>query len=299
VVDAAFAALRAVDAAMSLYREDSELTRLNARAGRHGEPVSDDLFALLARARELSVATDGAFDVTVLPLLRWRGAYPELGHLPRGTVGAVGFADLLLDPARREVRFRRDGMALDLGGIAKGFALDRARAVLAGAQVRRARLDLGGSLAFLGAGPEGGWRVAVRDPEDPIRALGILVVPSDAAVSTSANYQRDFAAEGWRAPSHVYDPRSGRPVGEHLAVTVWARDATTADALSTGLLVLGPGGASTALARVPGAGALFVDGTGVRRRVTLHGYPPADWLPAGAAAGRRARFEHIAEEDSR
>ena len=279
--EAAFAALRDVDAGMSLYRADSELVRVNARAAGHAEPVGSELFTLLARARQLSEETDGAFDVTVLPLLRLWGAYGGLSYLGAGRVGAVGFAGLQLDPSAHTVSFRRPGMGLDLGGIAKGFALDRARAALVAAGVRRARLDLGGTLVLLG--DDGDWRVAVRDPRAPETALGVLVLSPDTAVSTSANYARDFAREGWRAPSHIYDPRSGRPVRAGRAVTVWAADATTADALSTALLVLGPDGADAVLARERTAGALFFE-QDQGGRVTMRGRPPRDWRTAEPAS---------------
>jgi len=292
---AAFAALRAVDASMSLYIPGSELVRVNAHAAQHPEPVGLELFTLLTRARALSEETDGAFDITVLPLLRLWGAYPGLGYLGRGNRSAVGFAGLQLDPAARTVSFRRPGMALDLGGIAKGFGLDRAAAALHAAGVGAARLDLGGNLALLGAGPRGVWRVAVRDPDVPEEPLGILALGSDVAVSTSGNYARDFAAEGWRAPSHIYDPRSGRPVLAPRAVTVWASDATTADALSTALVVVGSQGAASVLAREPRAGALVVEGSGPTRRIDVQGEPPLAWDAAapgsmrGSAGGRPDR----------
>ena len=279
--EAAFAALRRVDAAMSLYRPSSELVRINTRAARHPEPVGDELFALLTRARELAVATDGAFDVTVLPLLVAWGAYRDL-HLAPTRATAVGYAGLRLDAAVRTVEFREPGMGVDLGGIAKGFALDRAAAALTGAGIRRALLDLGGELAFVGTDERRPWRVAVRDPDTPDRPLGTLEVRR-GNVSTSANYARDFAAEGWRAPSHIYDPRTREPVRAARAVTVWADDGTTADALSTALMVLGPERADAVLARVSGAGALIVERDAERRVITLHGAAPLGWHPTAPA----------------
>ncbi len=264
---------------MSLYRPESDVVRVNVHAAAHAEPVDPEVFACLARARALSDATDGAFDVTVLPLLRAWGAYPGLAYLPSGRVDAVGWGGLLLDPVQQAVRFRRAGMGIDLGGIAKGFALDRARAAVVAAGARDAILDLGGNLALVGAGPAGGWRIAVRDPADPDASLGVLALDADQAVSTSGNYERDFATEGWRTPSHVFDPRTGRPVRGGLAVTVWAPDATTADALSTALLVLGPADAAETLKRAPEVGALFVDDDRGERRVTLAGRPPRAFEP--------------------
>jgi thiamine biosynthesis lipoprotein len=270
--------LRAVDASMSLYRPESALVRLNAHAATHAEPVDGDLYACLERAQALSAATAGAFDVTILPLLRAWGAYPDLAHLSAGRVDAVGWGGMVLDPASRAVRFRRDGMGIDLGGIAKGFALDRARTALARVGATRALLDLGGNLALLGAGPGSGWRVAVTDPAAPATTLGVLTLGPGETVSTSGNYARDFAAEGWRTRSHVFDPRTGRPVAATLAVTVWAPDATTADALSTAFLVLGRDGAADVLARMPEVGALFVDDAAPERLI-IAGRPPRAFDP--------------------
>jgi thiamine biosynthesis lipoprotein len=291
--EAAFAALRRVDAAMSLYRPESALVRVNRRAAERAEPVDDELFACLARARALSELTAGAFDATILPLLRSWGAYPELGYLPVGRADAVGWRGLVLDASRRTVRFAREGMAVDLGGIAKGYALDRARTALVEAGARSAVLDLGGNLALVGAGPDDGWRIAVRDPRRPEVGVGTLVLDRDLAVSTSGNYARDFATEGWRTPSHVFDPRTGRPVRSDLAVTVWTRDAADGDALSTALLVLGPSGAAEVLARVPGAGALFVDDGDAERRITVVGAPPRRFEPRPPVGASMARADHM------
>jgi thiamine biosynthesis lipoprotein len=150
---------------------------------------------------------------------------------------------------------------------------------LAAAGVGRAVVDLSGNLAFLGEGPDHGWRVAIRDPEDPEGTLGVVVLDAGETISTSGNYARDFAEEGWRTRSHIYDPRTGRPVRGDLAVTVWGTDATAVDALSTAFLVLGPDGAPDVLARVPDVGALFVDGRGRDRRLTLVGRAPRAFIP--------------------
>ncbi len=277
--DAGFAAFERVDASMSLYRATSDLVRLNAHAADHAEPVDPELFDCLARSRAMSDLTDGAFDVTILPLLRAWGAYPALDYLAAGRPDAVGWEALMLDPAAHTVRFQRRGMGIDLGAVAKGFALDRARDAMVASGVATAVLDLGGELLLVGAGPDGAWRIAVRDPATPDASLGVLVFDRAEAISTSGNYERDFAAEGWRTPSHVFDPRTARPVRPGLAVTVWAPDATTADALSTALLVLGPAAAAPVLARLPDAGALFVDDGGGSRRLTIAGRAPRAFEP--------------------
>lgn len=286
VFEAGFAAMRRVDAAMSLYRQDSDLVRVNVHAARHAEPVDPELFDCLTRARALSEVTDGAFDPTILPLLRAWGAYRELDYLPVGRVEAVGWGGLQLDPAARAVRFDRDGMGVDLGAIAKGYALDRARAAVLAAGAARGLIDLGGDLVLIGAGAAGGaWRIAVRDPSDPEGSVGTLVLDPGLSVSTSGNYARDFAAEGWRTRSHVYDPRTGRAVAPGLAVTVWSPDATAADALSTAFLVLGPSGVADVLRRRPDVGALFVDDSASERRIVLVGDAPRAFERSPSARG--------------
>jgi thiamine biosynthesis lipoprotein len=137
--------------------------------------------------------------------------------------------------------------------------------------------------------------VAVTDPALPDATVGVLTLDRDQAVSTSGNYRRDFATEGWRTPSHIYDPRTGRPVEGDLAVTVWAPDATTADALSTALLVAGVDGAADVLGRVPDVGALFVSGRTDARRMVFAGQRPRQFEPAGSdAVPVAANWEHDA-----
>lgn len=283
--EAGFEALRRVDAAMSLYRPESGLVRVNLHAADHAEPVDEELFDCLRRARALSELTDGAFDPTILPLLRAWGAYRDLIYLPAGRVEAVGWGGLVLDPAARTVRYGRDGMGVDLGGVAKGYALERARAAIVAAGTVRGLVDLGGNLMLIGDGTGTGWRIAVRDPADPDGSVGTLALDADLSVSTSGNYARDFAGEGWRTRSHVFDPRSGRAVRPGLAVTVWSRDATAADALSTAFLVLGRDGAADVLRRVPDVGVLFVDDGTPERRITLAGRAPRAFEPASTIAG--------------
>jgi thiamine biosynthesis lipoprotein len=275
--EAGFAAFRRVDASMSLYHPESDVVRVNVHAAAHAEPVDPEVFACLARARALSDATDGAFDVTVLPLLRAWGAYPGLAYLPSGRVDAVGWGGLLLDPVQQAVRLRAPAWDR-LGGIAKGFALDRARAALVAAGARDAILDLAATGARAPALRAAGASRSVTPPTRREPRPSSRSTPMER-VSTSGNYERDFATEGWRTPSHVFDPRTGRPVRGGLAVTVWAPDATTADALSTALLVLGPADAAETLRRAPEVGALFVDDDRGERRVTLAGRPPRAFEP--------------------
>lgn len=254
---AAFARIAVLDSLLSDYRVDSELSRLSYRAGGAPVPVGPELFLLLARAQEMARITDGAFDVTVGPLVQlWRGARRS-GVLPteaerREALARTGWRNLELDSASRTARLLREGMRLDLGGIAKGYAADEALRVLRAAGVESALVELGGDIV-VGAPPPGtrGWRIAVVDP-DPAMPVGPL---ANAAISTSGDAEQ-FVVVGGERYSHIVDPRTGLGLRDRLAATVVAADGITADALSTALTVLGPEAGRELLARhFPGARA--------------------------------------------
>jgi FAD:protein FMN transferase len=226
-LDAAFAALQRVDDRMSLWKP-SELTTLN-HAGR--ARVSPDLAAVLWHALDVSFASGGAFDPTVEPLVRAAG---HLGGRPRRLgrcqrarlLERVGTAHVHLDTATREVSLD-PGTRLDLGGIAKGYAVDLALDALRRAGASAGLVDLGGSSLGVFGGPA---PVDVRDPEDPARPPWATFEIDGAALASSGGDQR---------PGHILDPRTGLPARGVLAATVVARTATEADALSTAVYVLG------------------------------------------------------------
>ncbi|MEK7329528.1 MAG: FAD:protein FMN transferase [Candidatus Eisenbacteria bacterium] len=249
---------------MSSWREDSELSLFNRAAG--GGPVacSPDLAAVLDSALVLARLTDGAFDPTVEPLvsawdLRGDGRLPGPAALAAAR-DLVGWPGLALDPNARTAHLARAGMGVDLGGIGKGFALDRAAATLARRGVTRALINLGGELLVLG----GGESVTVAHPAH--RLSPVVEIPvADAAVSTSGQSERGFTAGGVRY-GHILDPRTGRPAPTAASVTVVCRSATRADALSTALLVMGRERAAAFARAHADAGVLWLEpaGRGVR-----------------------------------
>jgi thiamine biosynthesis lipoprotein len=236
---AAFARIRELDARLSDYREDSELAALARAAGGPPRAVSHDLSFVLARAQQLAADTGGAFDVTVGPLSRvWRTARRR-NQLPgreeiESARAQVGYASLVLDPDARRCRLARPGMQLDLGGIAKGYAVDEALALLKARRLPRALVVLGGEVAA-GSPPPGldGWTVSVQalQPQPPL-------LVRDAGVSTSGDAEQWLEANGVRY-SHVLDPRTGQALIGRRSVTVVSEQAIDADALATALLVLG------------------------------------------------------------
>jgi len=252
--EAAFARIAALDAALSDYRVESELSTFASSSDGPPPgpwvPLSPELFDVLAAGSAVSRASAGAFDVTVGPLvLLWRRARRQ-EQLPSAQAlsearARVGHEALELDPARRAGRLVRQGMRLDLGGIAKGYALDEARRVLAEHGLERVLIDGGGDL-LAGAPPPGarGWRVGVAglDSADPrLDRAGTELELAHAALATSGDLERSFELEGQRF-SHILDPRSGQALSERRLVSVQAPSGLEADAWATALSVLGPAG---------------------------------------------------------
>jgi thiamine biosynthesis lipoprotein len=294
--DAAGLATRALDrideleGQLTVYRDDSEVSRLNARAHLGPVEVEAGLFDLLARAVELWRATGGAYDVTAGALsLAWgftRG--PKRVPDPETLADArarTGSQHLILDPERRTVAFDRPGIAINLGSIGKGYAIDRAVEVLRGHWWPTSALVHGGrsSLYALGSPPgsfAGRWEVALRNPFEPTRSLGVIRLRNRGLGTSGAAFQQ-FEAGG-RVYGHILDPRTGEPVTDGPAsLTVLAPTAAEADALSTAFYLLGPETVVDYAAAHPGVGALFVlEGPGGGPSVRAVGLADGDFEPS-------------------
>jgi len=233
-----------LDRQLSLYRPESDLSAINARAAQGPVLVEPGFFRLLERAAEITAATEGAFDVTVGPLMRCWGFFRGQGALPppakiAEALGRVGMAHVELDPEERTVRFDRPGIEIDLGAIGKGYAVDRMVALLRESGAESALVHGGYStICALGRPPEGeAWPLGIRHPFDAERTL-VPVPLRDRALSTSGNYEKFFTFEGV-VYSHVLDPRTGRPAPGMLSAGALNASATDSDALSTAFFVLG------------------------------------------------------------
>lgn len=260
-IEAAFAEVRRLDEALSTYRPESELSRVNREAARRWVSISAETMALLKRALAYAAESDGAFDPTVGPLVRaWGFKHldyhkPDQQEIDRARA-KVGFRSVTLDPLKG-VRFAKPGMELDLGAIAKGYAVDRALAVLKRHGVLAARVDAGGNQGVWGPSPEGGaWHFGIKDPRAEGEVLGVVPLAS-GGVSTSGDAERGFWLDGVRY-GHIVNSLTGWPVQGVLSVTVVAPTAEAADALSTTLYVLGPARGKAFLAGRPGCSALYV-----------------------------------------
>ena len=236
---AAFAVMKQVDDLMSDYKPDSELSRLSRAAGKGPQPVSPPLFDVLEASLRTAQLSEGTFDVTIGPLIRlWRRSRKEL-KLPspedvRAAKALVDHRRLVLDPARRTAELKQEGMILDLGGIAKGYACDRALAALKDLGIARAMVDTGGGMALGDPPPEKpGWRIGMLG--DASRVL----VLRNCGVSTSGDVEQFVEIEG-RRYSHIIDPATGLGLTNQAMATVIAPTGLLSDALDTPICILGP-----------------------------------------------------------
>lgn len=218
---------RRLDDMLSNYKPNSEWSKMNRLAAHEPVRLSPELFHLLAACVEYSRESEGAFDISVGPLMKAWGFYKGTGHLPDHTavltaLNSVGYQKIVLDPRALAVRFARKGMELDPGGIGKGYAVDRMVDVLRRQGVFAALVSAGGSSIYaLGAPPnETGWRLDIRDPRSQSKTAQSVTL-RDESLSTSGNYEKFFYAEG-KLWSHIMDPRTGYPAEGMLSVAVIA-----------------------------------------------------------------------------
>jgi thiamine biosynthesis lipoprotein len=274
---AAFLRIAELDAALSDYREDSELNRLCRAAVGTPVKVSEDLFRVLAAAHQLAEETDGAFDVTLGPVTRlWREARRQ-HRVPtpealREALQRSGYRKLHLDAAARTVTLDQAGMQLDLGGIGKGYAADAALARLAELGIRHALVAASGDLA-IGDPPPGkpGWSVGIDSHSGTASGFSSVLNLCNAAVSTSGDREQNLEI-GKVKYSHIVDPATGMGLTREIEVTVVARHGIDADSWSTALSVLGAQRGMPLIERHTGLSALvtsvpggIVESTGWRR----------------------------------
>lgn len=253
-----------VDHAMSPHKPASELSRINRDAAREAVPLSEEMYRLIARAIEFSRFSDGAFDISfasVGNLYDYRaGTEPTAEALARGRA-AIGWRHLILDAKTRSLRFAREGMRIDLGGFAKGHAVDNGVAILAALGMSNAIVTAGGDSRVLGDRRGRPWTIAIRDPRR-VDGIVALLPLEDTAISTSGDYERCFERDGVRH-HHLIDPRTGRSADTVRSVTILAPDGLTTEALSKTVFVLGVERGLQLIETLSGVDAVVVDANGV------------------------------------
>lgn len=261
-----------IDRAMSPHKPESELSRINRDAARLPVPLSDEMYTLIERALAWSARTEGCFDISyaaVGQLYDYRARVRPGAAALEAARALVGWRHLHLDPAARTLRFGKPGMRIDLGGFAKGHAVDRAAALLRRRGITSAMVAAGGDSRIIGsrsAGRDGErpWTVAIRDPRREGAVVAVLPL-ENVSVSTSGDYERYFDDQVDGRPErvhHLIDPATGRSPQHVHSVTVLADDGLSCEALSKAVFVLGAERGLALVERLGGADAVVVDAQG-------------------------------------
>ncbi|MCP4805128.1 MAG: FAD:protein FMN transferase [Proteobacteria bacterium] len=251
-----------IEQLMSSWLPRSELAQVNQQAGGAPVEVSSELLGLVRRALDLCQETGGLFDITYRPLAQLWSLSAEPFVLPEPSLVAaardyVGCDKVRVDEVASTVRLSERGMSIGLGGIAKGYAVDRASELLVERGFEHSMVDGGGDVLARGRGPGGSWNVGVQHPREPLGTVVGSVAVSDRALVTSGDYLRFVEHDGERY-HHILDPRTGFPAQGLMSVSVLAGSAERADALATALFVAGPKGATELLATLPDVDALLI-----------------------------------------
>ncbi len=243
-MEAAFDEVRRIDHLLSNYRLNSELSEINRFAAERPVKVTPEVFRLLSKCIEISRESEGAFDISVGPLMKVWGFYRGRGRLPSKDEVAqalkkTGYQKIQLDAENRTVRFTEAGVELDPGGIGKGYAVDRMVEILKENGITSALVTAGGSSIYgLGDPNNGkGWEVKIRDPKNPRKTVAEVYLRNES-LSTSGNYEKFFEAEG-KIYSHIMDPRTGYPASGVLAVSVIAPKTLDSEAWTKPYFILG------------------------------------------------------------
>jgi thiamine biosynthesis lipoprotein len=268
-IEAAFTEIEKIDDLMSYHKSDSEISELNRDGFARAVKVSKSTYEVLQRSIEFSKLSNGAFDVTIGPLVDLWHSAQDANSLPTDAKlqqarSKVGYDNLILDANETSVRFAVEGMRVDLGGIAKGYAIDKAVEVMQKSGALGGMVDIGGEVRCFGLPPAGQkkWRIGLQNPdkaEDGLNAGAPLLVLNltDAAVATSGHYRR-FVAIGGKRYSHIIDPEKGQSSESLASVTIICPSAVDADALATAVSVMGAEKGLALIATMPATDAILI-----------------------------------------
>jgi len=263
-LDAVMEEMHRIDRAMSPFKPESELSRINREAARAPVPVSEEMFELLTRSVEFSKLSEGAFDITFASvgcMFDYRNGVKPTEEEIEAALPGFDYRHIRLEREGRTIQFARAGVQIDLGGIAKGHAVDNCVALLQERGVKEALVVAGGDSRVLGDRRGRPWMIGIRDPrrKDAMVATMPLV---DAAISTSGDYERYFEADGVRH-HHILDPRTGRSATGARSVTIIGPDATTTEGLSKSVFIMGPERGIRFAESLPGIDAVIIDAGGL------------------------------------
>jgi len=277
-----------LDAMMSVWKDGSDIVRLNAAAGDGAVPVSAETREVLHIAHQISEQTDGRFDVTFAALSGlWKFDYQDKDNSvpdPREIakrLPLINYRDLVVDDGAGTAALRRRGMRVNLGGIGKGYAVDRAVDIMRRSGLRDFMIQAGGDMYVSGRRDDRPWRLGIRDPRGPADRVFATLDLTDGTFSTSGDYERFFMKNG-RRYHHIIDLGTGEPARLCRSVTLVTERAVVADALAKGVFILGPDAGMTLIERTPGVEGVIVSAknevsisSGLRDRLILLA-PPTD-----------------------
>ena len=281
-LDEAINRIYEIENKMSITVDNSEIMKINKNAGVKFTPVSPETFAVLQTAKEYSELTDGAFDVTIGPMVKLWGIRTKEAKVPtlkeiHESLYLVNYKDLILDEKGNAAQLRRKGQWIDLGAIAKGYVADEVKKIFQKHGISSAFIDLGGNILTLGNNRDHShWKIGIQNPLAPRgHYLGIIQI-SDQSIVTSGNYERYFEKNGVRY-HHILDPLTGYPSASDISsVTILSKKSIDADALSTSILILGFEKGRELIESLDGIDAIFVTHhkivyatTGIQNEFTL------------------------------
>ena len=269
-----------INQSMSPYIESSELYQVNLHAAGQPVKISAELFELIRKSIKLSEQSHGAFDITFASVgykYDYRARRKPSEEEIRASLDRIDYHHIVLDEQARTIRFNKPGVRIDLGGIAKGHAVDKSIRILRECGIKRAMVSAGGDSRIIGDRNGRPWMTGIKDPRH--KDQSIVVIPlSDTAISTSGDYERYFEQDGVRY-HHILSPKTGKSVDSTRSVTVLGPDATTTDGLSTTFFVLGPAAGLALVEKLPDIDAVIIDADG-RIHYSSGLMPPVQKSPA-------------------
>jgi len=261
----AFGAIRNVENLMSSYKYDSEIALVNKNAGKSYVKVSPETYKLIKKSIEFSIMTDGVFDISIAPIVDLWGFSQQERHIPsenelKKTLSLVGYKHISLNEKNNSVYLQKEGMKIDLGAIAVGYAVDKAINALKENGINKALINAGGEIYALGSPKKNKtWKIGIQHPRQKGDLLGSIDI-KDNAISTSGDYENYFEENGKRY-CHILNPKTGMPVDKIMSVTVIADKTTDADALSTALMLINPNEAIKLVEHLDNVECIIVTGT--------------------------------------
>lgn len=262
-VEAVFTEFERIDALMSTFKDDSRISLINREAALHPVPAGAELFDVVVRSLDMSVLTHGAFDITFDSVGHHydfrAGRRPDAGTIAQ-ELPLIDYRLVQANPADQSIRFLKPGVRINLGGIAKGYAVERGIDILLDRGIRHAIVTAGGDSRLLGDRRGQPWIVGIRDPRNE-GEVAVRIPLQDEAISTSGDYERYFIENGKRY-HHIIEPATGQPAGGVHSVTIVGPDAVITDALSTSVFVMGVDRGLRLIATLPDYQGVVIDAEG-------------------------------------